>query len=949
MADQSMRFLIDANSDQAIAQIKKAVQAVFGLGNATLTVNREASEAYRQTQAAASALAGAASAAGARLAGANRGATTSFDELRASLDQSFAGAQRFRDIQIQVAAAVERGEASQQAANIVLEQAAKKYMGTATAAERAAASAREAAQAAEALRVSQETAANATAAAAARVRAAYEGQRAALDPLFASSQRYQQVVTSVSAALEAQVIDQAEANRVLAMAEQRYMAADRAGAAFAGQARAVVGGTGQMGTQVQNAAFQIGDFAVQVAGGTSAMRAASMQLPQLLGGFGLWGAVIGGAVAVLGALIPMLFQTGEKAEEAGKRVDQFTTALGDYASYTKTAMTDTAALRAEFGRFAEETRQNAAYMAQVSLGEAKAALKTNAADMIASLDQVALAQRNAAEAAKFYFDTKKNVDQGLGSSADVQAALENYVVMKDLVTEAAKAMGTTVEQASRLRAAMGGVDLGGSVNDLEKSSQAVLDVFQEMFAAGQALPAPLVETYKQMNAIHDAAVLAVNAGNEFKGAADAAAESAGLLSEMLWIGVKAAIGLSDAAPKEGWLSGAISDAITLGGKLVEAGQKAINARLAAQWVESNQPGGTKYLAAQYAQYGAGQSEMFVAQRDADPLYNPPAVPKATSGSSGGGGSSPLADLEREGQGALQAMELAVKAVNEKVRAGLMTTAEGVDAVAEAKDKAANSLAELIPQMEAIGTPQAVKFASDWREAIGDMADGLSEAGRKLSDQLSGNFESAFASVISGAASGKQAFQSFAQSVLNDLAKIAAQRFTAKFISPIFDTMLSGFGFAKGGIPLSAGPATAFARGGVPSAPGIEAFANGGVPLPPLKAYGNQVVASPTFFAMGGGRTGVMGEAGSEAIMPLSRGRDGKLGVVAQGAGGAPVTVNIINQAGAQVTQTTRNENGGSVVDVVISTVKGAMVDDITRGGDLSDALSNSFGLNRRGY
>jgi len=52
-----------------------------------------------------------------------------------------------------------------------------------------------------------------------------------------------------------------------------------------------------------------------------------------------------------------------------------------------------------------------------------------------------------------------------------------------------------------------------------------------------------------------------------------------------------------------------------------------------------------------------------------------------------------------------------------------------------------------------------------------------------------------------------------------------------------------------------------------------------------------VVASPTYFPLSGG-LGLMGEAGAEAIMPLARGPDGRLGV---SGGGAPVTVNIAIQ------------------------------------------------------
>ncbi len=60
----------------------------------------------------------------------------------------------------------------------------------------------------------------------------------------------------------------------------------------------------------------------------------------------------------------------------------------------------------------------------------------------------------------------------------------------------------------------------------------------------------------------------------------------------------------------------------------------------------------------------------------------------------------------------------------------------------------------------------------------------------------------------------------------------------------------------------------FAKGGAFSGGNVVPFAKGGV------------VNSPTLFGMSGG-TGLMGEAGPEAIMPLSRGSDGSLGVRAQ--------------------------------------------------------------------
>lgn len=72
--------------------------------------------------------------------------------------------------------------------------------------------------------------------------------------------------------------------------------------------------------------------------------------------------------------------------------------------------------------------------------------------------------------------------------------------------------------------------------------------------------------------------------------------------------------------------------------------------------------------------------------------------------------------------------------------------------------------------------------------------------------------------------------------------------------------------------------------------GATAFANGGVPgrVTPFAAGG--IVSAPTYFPMDG-QMGLMGEAGSEAILPLKRGSDGSLGVASSG-GGAAIVFNV---------------------------------------------------------
>lgn len=112
------------------------------------------------------------------------------------------------------------------------------------------------------------------------------------------------------------------------------------------------------------------------------------------------------------------------------------------------------------------------------------------------------------------------------------------------------------------------------------------------------------------------------------------------------------------------------------------------------------------------------------------------------------------------------------------------------------------------------------------------------------------------------------FGTIAQSMVNATYSAAVKPVTdhvgGLIANSIGGLMGNIFGFAKGG---------SFAQGRV------MPFADGGV------------VSGPTTFPMRGG-TGLMGEAGPEAIMPLARGSDGKLGVRSGGGGGINVVMNI---------------------------------------------------------
>jgi phage-related minor tail protein len=111
-----------------------------------------------------------------------------------------------------------------------------------------------------------------------------------------------------------------------------------------------------------------------------------------------------------------------------------------------------------------------------------------------------------------------------------------------------------------------------------------------------------------------------------------------------------------------------------------------------------------------------------------------------------------------------------------------------------------------------------------------------------------------------------ALDSLANSMINTAFNAAVKPVT----DHVGGLLANGVGALVGGLlPFANG--ASFAQGRV------QPFANGGV------------VSGPVTFPMRGG-TGLMGEAGPEAIMPLARGADGKLGVRAGGGGGA---VNVV--------------------------------------------------------
>ena len=138
--------------------------------------------------------------------------------------------------------------------------------------------------------------------------------------------------------------------------------------------------------------------------------------------------------------------------------------------------------------------------------------------------------------------------------------------------------------------------------------------------------------------------------------------------------------------------------------------------------------------------------------------------------------------------------------------------------------------------------KAADVAGQVKDAMGNALQGMEDA------------------LVNFVMTGKLAFGDLARSIIADITRIAIR---SAIISPI----LGAFGI------------TTNAKGNVISGGEVEKYAYGGV------------VSKPTIFPMKNG-IGLMGEAGAEAIMPLKRGRDGKLGVQSSGGKIGNIIVNV---------------------------------------------------------
>ena len=658
--------------------------------------------------------------------------------------------------------------------------------------------------------------------------------------------------------------------------------------------------TNQLGVMMQQTGYQVGDFAVQVGSGQNAMVAFGQQATQLVGTMAMFAKTtkmialfsgLGIAIPVISGIAAAYMRMGDASDDAADGAKEFgdklksareeVQGMKDDLNLLKSGLKDVFVLTlTDSVKLAEkklkEAREN--FMNTIAAGTGMAAgAGIDVGAFFRDSPEEAEARVKAAE--QELRSAKLLLEQKIERNRNESITNQLHEVRQQKIEDAFELeKQLSAEMKSGNQALQEAITLRGIEAAYGNDSVQYLAQTQEY--ERQALETRIQSegiTGELANRLRDALAYAQGIAQlEMASGIDAAAASAMNLAKNFGIAYNAAYRLSllqNASAKTAGIAGGFS-----GFGSTQGGMVGNNTLGFGNTTDPNRP---------------------------TPITDISGFGSGTKGKGGGGGGSKespqekfaeyLADKQKE-------LELETKLVGifdteREIQSELFKARDeysGVITPAQEKE-----LENTLRQTEAIKEQQTVlEEAKAQQEA--------------LADTISGAMGDAFMSIIDGTKSAGDAFKDMARLIISELFKILV---IEKMVKSISGAISGAFG---GGTPLASADGNVFSGGSH-----VQAYADGGV------------VGSPTYFPMSGGKTGLMGEDGLEAIMPLKRGSNGKLGVQMEGGGATTVVQNFNFQA-----------NGDESVKKLIAQAapkiaqmtKSSMLDDRRRGGSTKAAF-----------
>jgi phage-related minor tail protein len=252
----------------------------------------------------------------------------------------------------------------------------------------------------------------------------------------------------------------------------------------------------------------------------------------------------------------------------------------------------------------------------------------------------------------------------------------------------------------------------------------------------------------------------------------------------------------------------------------------------------------------------------------------------------------LADFTEQSMAAdaaMKSLDTGVASIQSQVANGQLFPIEGEQKIMDLEKQRLPVLQQIaaaqLAAAQASKDPQAIATAEAFQQKLQDVATATDLAGQRMAefkagaqDALQNGLADWLTDGIEQAHNLSQAFKSLVVDVLKGIGQIAAKLAAQAAVQAIIGAFTSSAGNGGGSDQTGGGLFTnakgnAFDHGSV-----VTAFASGG-------AFTNSIASRPTIAPMA-----MFGEAGPEAIMPLTRASDGSLGVRAQGGSGGDINI-----------------------------------------------------------
>mgnify|MGYP003108931549 CR=1 FL=1 len=298
--------------------------------------------------------------------------------------------------------------------------------------------------------------------------------------------------------------DIAKAKAQIDQFEKSTTKAGKGAKGFTGGLSKLGGVSRQTRAQIQNTSFQLQDIAVQLEMGTSLSRTLSQQLPQLAGGFGAVGAVVGVLAGIgIPALAFAFSSLRGEVVDSEEALDNFSSSIQAAAEFASIAATPLEELQKTWGNLGKQIQETSAIAAQAALSKAMLEFKGVANGLKTPLEEITrlfgVLKTARAELAKLPEET------GNEFGSQISLRKEEIKEITKQIVELAEAMGMSQSQASKFIIGLKKLEKTEGFENVSAASADLLKLLAGTVTEGHKVPEVLIPIVEKLRDLQTSA------------------------------------------------------------------------------------------------------------------------------------------------------------------------------------------------------------------------------------------------------------------------------------------------------------------------------------------------------------------------------------------------------------------------------------------------------------